>query len=159
MGARIFPQLTKLTSFFAASVARSGVIPLILQASNTTTRFSSRSSNFCNFTPRIHQKGSQKVSTPNFSWGSMPLDPPSSCPTCTLIAYWNPLFKILDTCAWFRSENFIVTFDGCSQACSWDPCKLKICMVCILLCLAHSGLQKETGGDKWGNYLGANELS
>ena len=29
---------------------------LILWGSNTTTRFSSRSSNFCNFTPRIYQK-------------------------------------------------------------------------------------------------------
>ena len=63
---------------------------LILRASNTTTRFSSRSSNFYNFTPRIHQKRSQKVRNPKFSWGDMPPDPPSKHATRALIAYWNP---------------------------------------------------------------------
>ena len=50
----------RITSCFAASVAQSGVKPLILRASNPTTRFSSRSSSFCNLTLRIHQKRSQK---------------------------------------------------------------------------------------------------
>ena len=66
MRALIFPCLMWITSCFAASVTQSGVTPLILRASNATTRFSIRSSNFCNFTPRIHQKGSQ-VRNPKFS--------------------------------------------------------------------------------------------
>ena len=37
---------------------------------NETARFSSRSSNFCNFTPRIHQtERSQQVRNQKFSWG------------------------------------------------------------------------------------------
>ena len=44
-----FPLLTWITCWFAASAARNGVTPLILWASNTT-RFSSKTSNFCNFT-------------------------------------------------------------------------------------------------------------
>ena len=55
--------------------ARSGLTPLILRASNTITRFSSRSSSFCNFTPRIHQKQSQKARNPKFSWGACPQTP------------------------------------------------------------------------------------
>ena len=46
-----------LCSLCNSAAARSGVTPLILRASNT--RFSSRWSNFCTFTPRIHQKQSQ----------------------------------------------------------------------------------------------------
>ena len=45
-------------------------------SASTTTRFSSMSSSFCNFTPRIHQKQSQRARHPKFSWGSMPPDPP-----------------------------------------------------------------------------------
>ena len=59
-----FPLLTRITSKMESH--------LILQTSNTETRFS-RSSNF---TPRIHQKRSQKVRNPKFSWGGMPPDPP-----------------------------------------------------------------------------------
>ena len=72
---------------------RSGVTPLILWASNTTTRFSSRPSNFCNFTPRIHQKQFQKVRNPKFFLGGHAPRPPSRHPTCALIAYWNPPFQ------------------------------------------------------------------
>ena len=50
------------------------VTHLILRASNIT-RFSSRSSNFCNFTSRIHQNRSQKVRNPKFSWGAHPQTP------------------------------------------------------------------------------------
>ena len=52
-----------ITSCFEASAARSGVTPLILRASNTTTRFSSRS---CNYIPRILQKQSQEAKNPIF---------------------------------------------------------------------------------------------
>ena len=62
---------------FAASAARNGVMPSILQATNTKISFSSRSSNVCNFTPRIHQKQSQKVRNQEFSLGGMPPDHPS----------------------------------------------------------------------------------
>ena len=103
MGALIFPRLTRITSCFAASVARSGVTPLILRASNTTTRFSSRSSNFCNFIPRIHQKRSQKVRNPNFVcvcvcvcvWGGGGACPqtPLAGALRALIAYWKPPFQ------------------------------------------------------------------
>ena len=67
----IFPCLTQITitSCFAASAVRNGVTSLILCASNTTTRFSSGLSNFCNFTTRIHQKRSQMVRNPKFSLG------------------------------------------------------------------------------------------
>ena len=82
----------RITSYFPASAARSGVTPLILRASNTTMRFSSRSSNFRNFTPRIHQKRSQKVRNPKFSWGGMPQTPLAG----TLYAlYWLTL-RILE---------------------------------------------------------------
>ena len=94
MRALIFPHLAWiLTRCFAASAARSGVTPLFLRASNTTTRLSSRSSYFCNFTQRIHQKRSQKVRNPKFSWGACPQTPPSRRPTRALIAYWNPPFQ------------------------------------------------------------------
>ena len=66
---------------------------LILRAPNTTTRFSSRSSNFCNFTPRLLQKQSQKVKHSKISWEGMPPDPPSRHATHALIAYWNPPFQ------------------------------------------------------------------
>ena len=56
----------------AASAARSGVTPLILRASNTTNRFSSRSSNFI---PKIHQKRSQEVRNPKSSWRACPQTP------------------------------------------------------------------------------------
>ena len=52
-----------------------GVPPLILRASKATTGFHSRSSKFCNFTPRIHQKRSHKVRNPKFSWGACPQIP------------------------------------------------------------------------------------
>ena len=44
-------------SSFAVSAARNRVAPLNLQVSNTSTRFSNRTS-YCNFTPRLHQKRS-----------------------------------------------------------------------------------------------------
>ena len=87
-----FPLLTWITCWFAASAARNGVTPLILWASNTT-RFSSKTSNFCNFTPTIHQKRSQMVRNPNFFWVGMPPDPPSRLAMHALIAYWNSPFQ------------------------------------------------------------------
>ena len=51
-----------ITTCFAASTARSGVMPLIPLASNTKTRFSSRSSNDYNL----------RRSEIQVSWGSMP---------------------------------------------------------------------------------------
>ena len=61
--------------------------------SNTTTRFSSRSSNSCNFTPRIHQKQSQKVR--NFRRGPCPQTPLAGA-LRPLKSLGTPLFKILD---------------------------------------------------------------
>ena len=46
------------------------LLPEQKHVTTTTTRFSSGSSNFRNFTPRIHQKQSQKVRNPKFSWGA-----------------------------------------------------------------------------------------
>ena len=60
MRALIFPRPTRITS---CSAARNGVTPLILLASNTMTRFSNRSSSFCNFTLRIHCKNRLVVLT------------------------------------------------------------------------------------------------
>ena len=71
---------------------RHGVTPLILRAPNTKISFSSKSSNFSNFTPRIHQKWSQKVRNPKFSWGHAPR-PYSRNATHAFIAYWNPPFQ------------------------------------------------------------------
>ena len=49
---------------------------------------------FCNFTPRVHQKQSQKIKHhKNFPGGGMPPDPPSRRATRALIAYWNPPFE------------------------------------------------------------------
>ena len=64
----------------------------ILRASNTTTRFSTRSivQLLQYFIPRLHQKRSQKVR--NLP-GGMPPDSPNRHATCILIAYWNPLFQ------------------------------------------------------------------
>ena len=90
MRALIFPCLTMITSCFAASAARSGVTLLIpVRALSTTTRFSSRSSSFCNFNQIIHQKQSQKVRNPKFFIGGMPQDPFSRRATCALITYWS----------------------------------------------------------------------
>ena len=69
-------SLTRITSCFAASAGLNGVTSLILRGSNTKIGFSCRSSNFCNFTPRIHQKRSQKVRNPKFSWGRACLQTP-----------------------------------------------------------------------------------
>ena len=55
--------------------------------------FRSKTFNFCNFTPRIHQKRSQKVRNPKNFLGCKPPDPPSRRASCALIAYWNPPFK------------------------------------------------------------------
>ena len=82
MRALIFLRLTQITSCFAASAAQSGVTPLILWASNTTARFSSRLTNLCNFTPRIHQKLSQKVRIKSKicqGWGHAPTTPHYMC--------------------------------------------------------------------------------
>ena len=71
------------------------VVNKILQASNTTTRFSGRSSNFCNFTPRLHQIRSEKVRNLHWGgvvWGHTP-DSPDMHATCTLIAYSNSRFQ------------------------------------------------------------------
>ena len=77
--ALIFPLLTQITSCFAASATQNGVTLLIPWASNTTTMFSSKTSNFYNFTPRIHKKQSQ-VGNPKIFWkGVMPPHPPSKC--------------------------------------------------------------------------------
>ena len=89
MRALIFPRL-RPTRCFAASAAQSGVTPLIQRASNTTTRFSSRSSNFHpKNTPETISEGQKS----KISWGAMPPDPPSVHPTHTLIAYWNRPFQ------------------------------------------------------------------
>ena len=63
---------------------------------NTTTRFSSRSSNFFNFTPRIHQKRSQKVRNPTFSWGACPQTPLAGVLRVLQSHTGTHLFKILD---------------------------------------------------------------
>ena len=77
-----------VTCCFAASAAQNRVMPLILWASNTTTRFRSKTSNFCNFTPEYTRNDLR-----SFSGGGMPPDPPSKRVTHTLIAYWNPPFQ------------------------------------------------------------------
>ena len=95
MSVLIFLRLTQITSCFAASAARGKVTPLILRASNTTTRFSSRWSNFCSFTARIHQKRSQ-IRNPKFSWGACPHIPLAGA-LCALKSHTGtPFFKILD---------------------------------------------------------------
>ena len=88
----IFPRLTRITSCYAASAAWSGVMPLIpVRALSTTTRFSSKSSSFCNFNQTIHQKRSQKVRNRKIFMGAWLKPPPPSRPVmCALIAYWNP---------------------------------------------------------------------
>ena len=48
---------------------------------------------FCNFTPRVHQKQSQKIKNHKIFLGDMPQDPPSRRATRALIAYWNPPFE------------------------------------------------------------------
>ena len=67
-----------------------GVTPLILRASKTTTRFSSRSSNFLQFQPK---NTPEKVKNPKFSWGGGGGPCLQTLPTCTLIAYWKPPFQ------------------------------------------------------------------
>ena len=89
-----FPAPYVDTSCFAASAAQSRVTPLILRVSNTTTTwFSSRSSNFCSFTARIHQKRSQKVRNPS---GACPQTPLAGA-LCALKSHTGTsLFKIID---------------------------------------------------------------
>ena len=91
MRALIFPLLTRTTRSLCGPKQSHA-----FNASNTT-RFSSRLSNFCNFTPRIHQKQSQKVRNLNLSWGRVggghASDPSSWHATHALIAYWNPPFQ------------------------------------------------------------------
>ena len=103
----ISQRLTQITSCFAASGAWSGVTPLLLQASSTRTKFSSRcKSNLCNLTQRLHQTQSQKARNQkkNFFWEwgvgiPLPQTPLHAGMLCTyaLTTYWNPLFKILAT--------------------------------------------------------------
>ena len=76
----------------AASAARNGVTPLIPRASNTTTRFRSKTSNFCNLNTISEGQKSKKYSGGG-GGGGMPPDPPSWCATRALIAYWIPLFQ------------------------------------------------------------------
>ena len=140
MRALIFPHLTWITSCYVASATRSRVTPLILPAPNTTTRFSSRSFNFCNFTPRIHQKWSQKVKKhTNFPEGggeSMPPDPSNRCAMHALIAYWNPPFQnsrsatgntsfCYDTITVLLLSNFIYLYHLIFVAFSWS-CFLRL---------------------------------
>ena len=91
MRALIFLRLTRITNCFAAFAGRNGVTPSIQRASNTKISFSSRSS-------RIHQKRSQKVRNPKFSWGgggAMPPDPLADA-YARFSRTGTPLFKILD---------------------------------------------------------------
>ena len=100
----ISPHLTWISSSFAASAAQRGVTPLILwdsntttrfssrssNDSNTTTRFSSRSSNVCNFTPRFAPETiSEGQKSKIFLGGGMPPDTPSWRATHALITHWN----------------------------------------------------------------------
>ena len=63
---------------------------------NTTTRFSSRFVIQLFFTPKLHQKQSQRVRNPkNFLRGMSP-DPSSRRTKRALIASWNPPIQILD---------------------------------------------------------------
>ena len=55
-----------ITSCLAAFVAQNRVMPLILQASNTTTMFSSRLSNFA-VSPQDYTRNNLR--NPRFSWG------------------------------------------------------------------------------------------
>ena len=74
-------RLTRITSCFANSAARSGVTPLILRASNTTTRFSSSSINqllqfHLKITPETISEGqNSKISFRRWGWGGIPPDP------------------------------------------------------------------------------------
>ena len=90
---------------------------LILRASNTTTRFSSWLSNFCNFTPRLHKKQSQKVRNTKLSWGERGggACPRDSTSRRTTRAYWNPHFQNL------RSPLIIKTTNGvnCTADNAW----------------------------------------
>ena len=76
-----------------------------LKASNTMTRFGSRSSNSCYFTPKRHQKRSQKVWNQKFSCGGMPPHPWSRRASRAFLHFAKysdqlhnrtPFFKILD---------------------------------------------------------------
>ena len=138
MRALIFPHRTRIIGCFAASMTRSGVTPLILRASNTTTRFSSRSSNFCNFTPRTHQKRSQvrnpkvrnvlrRSEIKNFPGGACPQAPPSRRPTHTLIAYWNPPFQNSRS-ATACDLNVVCMWPTCylNVVCMWPACDLNV---------------------------------
>ena len=92
----LFLHLMRITSCFAAFAARRGFTLLILWASNTT-RFSSRWSKFCSFTPRIHQKRSHKVRNQKREYAPRP--PPSRRPTSAQVNHiytGTSLFKILD---------------------------------------------------------------
>ena len=94
----ISPHLMQITNCFAALICGSKWnTPLIHAGFKNNYRFRSRSSNFCNFTPRLHQKRSQKVRNPNFSLGTCPQTPPPPPPSrhtmCTLITYWGPSFQ------------------------------------------------------------------
>ena len=91
----IFLRIMWITSCSAALAARNGVRPLIRpRASNTKINFSSRSSIFCNFTPRIHQKWPQKVRNPKFFLESISLQSPPPLPPAGVLSalYLNPPF-------------------------------------------------------------------
>ena len=120
-----------------------------LRASNTTTRFSSRLSNFYNFTPRLHQKRSQKVRNPKFSWGGMPPGPPSRRAMCSLIAYWNPPFQNLRSAAVCTIHPYsavmgmwlITLSEMLGDLCSiqyYTHCYKNIVIVLHLLCITSS---------------------
>ena len=85
---------TRITSCFAASAARSRVMPLILRAPNTTTRFSSRS------VVQLFAISFQNCTTNNLKRSEIPnlvgrgADPQIllTGAMCALIAYWKPHF-------------------------------------------------------------------
>ena len=80
-----FPAPYVDTSYFAVSAAQSGVTPLILQASNTTTRFSSRSSNFLQLHPKnTPETVSEGQKCQIFLWGGISQPPLLSTSSCFL---------------------------------------------------------------------------
>ena len=96
-----FPRASQLLS----TVKRSHVFKFCecLKASSTMTRFGSMSSNSCYFTPKQHQKQSQKVRNQKFFLGACPQTPLAGALSCALLhftmcsdqssAHWNPPFQ------------------------------------------------------------------
>ena len=144
-----FPAPYAENRCFAAEMGRRMIMPLTLRASNTTTRFSSRSSNFSQFHPKDTPETISRGQKSKISWGSMPPDPPSRHTLQALLEYWNPPLQNSRPATDSTQETLLYSFQCCSREVLLSESFFVV--MWLILCYGEEPLNSRSNGptNRW----------